>query len=85
MPLRPRPFLALALLVCSLGLAACMPRSFTVSLDAERRELLEQRIIGGDELDLPAGTYTINILSAPDIQLDPITITAGEAIEVTID
>ena len=42
-------------------------------------------IIGGDELDLPAGTYTINILSAPDIQLDPITITAGEAIEVTID
>lgn len=42
-------------------------------------------IIGGDALDLPPGTYTINILSAPDIQLEPVTITVGETVEVTID
>lgn len=29
-------------------LPGCMPRSFTVSLDADRRELYEQQIIGGD-------------------------------------
>ncbi len=38
-----------ALLAASLTLTACMPRSFTVSLDAQQRELLEQHVIGGDE------------------------------------
>jgi hypothetical protein len=42
-------------------------------------------IIGGDDLALPPGTYTISILSAPDIVLDPITITTGEATEVIIN
>jgi protease IV len=31
-----------------LPLSGCMPSSFTVSLDADRRELYEQQVIGGD-------------------------------------
>ncbi len=47
--MNPR-FLAVSFLLVLLALLpGCMPRSFTVSLDAERRELVEQPIIGGDQ------------------------------------
>ncbi|MCB9430585.1 MAG: VWA domain-containing protein [Ardenticatenaceae bacterium] len=69
------------------GLVSAMSRSLGITylVQDEEGKGVAVGIIGGDELDLPAGTYTINILSAPDIVLDPVTITAGEAIEVTID
>ncbi|MEM7113284.1 MAG: Ig-like domain-containing protein [Chloroflexota bacterium] len=42
-------------------------------------------IIGGPALKLPPGTYTVQVISAPDIMLEPITIGEGETVEVVIE
>lgn len=69
------------------GLVSAMSRSLGITylVQDETGNGVAVGIIGGDELTLPPGTYTINILSAPDIAIEPVTITTGDAIEVTID